>query len=286
MASTPPAPAVSRVVLLTGASSGIGRATAIEFARHGGVHLLLVARRLDELERTIELARAGAAGDVEFEACTCDLADDGDVERLVAEVVERVGRLDVLVNNAGAGMAAPFEEAGAMDDVDRVLALNLRAPIALVAGLFQLLTASRGTIVNVSSVAGLVGTPGSPVYSATKWGLTGFTEATRARYAKHGIRVFCVQPGPVPTPGFPHLRLQGHPVRRRLLACDADAIARAIVRAARGRGRASVVLPRSYAPIPLIRGVAPWLVRRLLTSGAARNATSASSIVPTGTPAP
>lgn len=173
-----------------------------------------------------------------------------------------------------------------MQEADRVLALNLRTPIALVAGLFPLLASQRGAVVNVSSVAGLVGTPGNPVYSATKWGLTGFSEAIRARYVQHDIHVCCVQPGPVPTPGFPHARLVRRRLIGRLLASDMDAVARTIARAAHRRGGVSPVLPRTYAPIPLLRGIAPWLVRRLLRSGPARRASAASRSTPPGTLAP
>jgi NAD(P)-dependent dehydrogenase (short-subunit alcohol dehydrogenase family) len=274
------------VVLLTGASSGIGRAIAHEFARRGNVHLLLVARREGALAETVASAPHPAAGDVEFELLPCDLADPIEVGRLLAALRDRP-RLDVLVNNAGAGSHVPLEREDGLTDVDRLLALNLRAPIALVHGCFEQLRASRGAIINVSSVAGLVGTPGSPVYSATKWGLTGFSEAIRARYAPHGVRVCCLQPGPVPTEGFPHERLRGRPAPlRRLLASDADSIAREAVRFAHGGRRVSIVRPRTYGAIPLLRGLAPWLVRRLLQSGRVANATSASTRVPTGTPQP
>lgn len=272
-----------RTVLVTGASSGIGRATAIEFARQGRVRLLLVARRHDALAETARLATGPG---VEHELLTCDLADAADVTRLVADVAARTEHLDVLVNNAGAGSAEPLELPDGIAAADHVLALNLGAPIALAGSLFPLLAARGGCVVNVSSVAGLVGTPGSPVYSATKWGLTGFSEALRARWAPHGVRVCCVQPGPVPTPGFPHERLAASRLRRRVLAAEPDAIARTIVRCASGRAGVSVVRPRTYAPIPLVRGLAPWLVRRLLASGRVSRATAASSRVPEGMPRP
>jgi NAD(P)-dependent dehydrogenase (short-subunit alcohol dehydrogenase family) len=108
------------------------------------------------------------------------------------------------------------------------------------------------------------------VYSATKWALTGFSEASRARLGHLGVRVVCVQPGPVPTPGWPHERLRAMPVLGRLLTADVDEIARTCVRAAAGRGSVAPVRPRVYATIPLLRGVAPWLVRGLLARAALR----------------
>jgi NAD(P)-dependent dehydrogenase (short-subunit alcohol dehydrogenase family) len=246
------------VVVITGASSGIGRATAVAFARRREARLVLAARREDELRETARLAGADDAVLV-----ACDLATRAGLDELVGAVRE-IGRLDVLVNNAGRASAHPFDHPQALDDADAILALNLRAPVVLVHELTPLLEAVRGTIVNVSSVAGLVGTPDSDVYSASKWALTGFSEASRARLSRRGVRVVCVQPGPVPTPGWPHERLARMPVLGRVLTSDVDAIARCCVRASLGRGGVAPVRPRTYAGIPLLRGVAPWLVRALL----------------------
>ncbi len=252
------------VVVVTGASSGIGRATAIEFARAMDVRLVLAARRSDQLERTAQVAGANDAVLVD-----CDLATVDGVERLVTAVRD-FGRVDVLVNNAGRASAHDFDHPDALADLDEVMALNLRAPIMLTHALTPLLERSRGTIVNVSSVAGLVGTPGADAYSATKWGLTGFSEASRARLRRRGVRVVCVQPGPVPTPGWPHERLSRLPVLGRALTSSSREIARCCVRAARGSGGAAPVRPRTYATIPLMRAVAPWLVRAVLARVASR----------------
>jgi NAD(P)-dependent dehydrogenase (short-subunit alcohol dehydrogenase family) len=260
------------VALITGASSGIGRATAIAFARELDAHLVLAARRSSELRVTSDLAGESypRTGDgTRVVACVpCDLTRPEDVDRLVARVQELAGRLDVLVNNAGVASDHPFAHADTMVDADRMLALNLRTPIALVHALTPLLLESRGTIINVSSVAGLVGTPESDVYSATKWALTGFSEASRARLRRFGVRVVCVQPGPVPTPGWPHERLSARPILGRVLAADVDEIADTCVRAAQGRGSVAPIRPRTYAAIPLLRGLAPWLVRGLLARAA------------------
>lgn len=252
------------VMLVTGASSGLGRAAVVELARGGGVTLLLVARREDPLEETIRIARATAGHDATFAAYPCDLADPVALEQLTARVGAEHPRLAALVNNAGVGSSSDFESPDAVDDADRMITLNLRAPIALTHALLPQLVAGGGVVVNVSSVAGLVGTPGSPVYSATKWGLTGFSEALRARVAPLGVGVVCVQPGPVPTPGWPHAALVRRPVAGRLFAATPDSVARAIARAARGRGPVAPVRPRAYAVLPFLRGMAPWAVRGLL----------------------
>jgi short-subunit dehydrogenase len=262
-------------VLVTGASSGIGRASVLELARRiPGAHLLLVARRKAALDETIELAGVDAAPGVTFEAIACDLADPVALDRLVDAVLERTPRLDALVNNAGVGTDRPFKSRHGLEDADQMLALNLRAPIALCHGLLPRLALSGGTIVNVSSVAGLVGTPGSAVYSATKFGLSGFSETLRARVAPLGVRVVCVHPGPVPTPGWPQERLASRPVAGRLFAASPEAIARTVTRAVQGRGGVSPIRPRTFWIVPPLRALAPWLVRGLLAAAVRGGATS------------
>ncbi|MCW2921367.1 MAG: short-chain dehydrogenase [Thermoleophilia bacterium] len=267
------------VVLVTGASSGIGRATAIEFARRRDAHLVLTARREHELRETSEATerardrtttgRAGTGDSAATVLCVaCDLATADGIDTLVAAIRAKAGRLDVLVNNAGVGGDQSFDAPTTMRDADRMLALNLRAPIALCHELLPLLRASRGSIVNISSVAGLIGTPDSEVYSSTKWALTGFSEALRASQSRFDVHVACVHPGPVPTPGWPHARLARSRFGRRVLASNVEVIARTCERAARRRGGPAPVRPRTYAPIPLLRGLAPWSIRALLERAA------------------
>lgn len=256
-----------RVLLVTGASSGIGRATVVELARRArsATTIVLVARRGDELEATAALARAASPADhVTYRCIVADLGDPDAVAELGASVAREFGRIDALVNNAGVGSVLPFADPGFLDDADRMLALNLRAPIALVHDLLPQLTQAGGSIVNVSSVAGLVGTPHSAVYSATKWALTGFTEAMRAQLRPQGVRVIGIHPGPVPTPGWPHEHLASRPIAGRLLASRVDRVAAAVARAAEGRGPDTVVLPATYRFIPVLRGIAPPAVRALL----------------------
>lgn len=275
-------PRPHRRMLVTGASSGIGRATAVELARRGDVHLVLVARRADQLEETARLARAATTGDVGVTIRPCDLADRAAVTALVQELTADPAPLHALVNNAGASGETPFEEPGAVPELDRMLELNLRTPMVLAQGLVGRLEAAAddATIVNVSSVAGLVGTPQSIAYSTTKWGLTGFSEALRARLGARGIRVVTVQPGPVPTPGWPQAWLDDRPILRRILSCDAETIARTIADAVDGRGGPAPVRPRTFTLIPTLRGVAPWIVRALLARSARRDPRFSRSPIP------
>lgn len=138
----------------------------------------------------------------------------------------------------------------------------------LVHELAPLLVAQRGVIINIASVAGLIGQPNSPVYAATKWALTGFSDSIRARYARHGVYVSNVHPGPVPTPGWPHAHLTERAITRPLW-CDVDVIGRAIVLAAMRRS-AAPVRPRLFHVVPLVRVIAPRFTRWLLARSAHR----------------
>lgn len=271
------------VALLTGASSGIGRASAIRLLRGGRWRVILVARREEELRETVRLAAAEAdAAPADAVLRPLDLLQPGAAAELAAWIEQEFGRLDALVNNAGVGSAVPFEHPDAVVDAERMIALNMRAPIALTHACLELLTASRGVIVNVSSVAGMIGTPASPVYSATKFALTGLSEALRARLRSRGIRVVCIQPGPVPTPGWAHERLRASRARR-LLLCEADVIAAAVARAVEGRGGVAPVRPRAYSLAPVLRALAPWALRGMLARAAhADPASTSSALLPEG----
>ncbi|MCW2950094.1 MAG: short-chain dehydrogenase [Thermoleophilia bacterium] len=252
--------AIRHTVLVTGASSGIGRAAVLQLLRRGDTHVVLAARRREQLEETVR--RAGPTDAARTSIIVADLATADGARELADQVRREHPDLSALVNNAGTGSTHDIFEPGADIETERMLALNLQAPVLLSQYLIDLIAARRGAIVNVSSVAGLVGTPRSPVYSASKWGLTGFSEALRARCAPLGIRVTNIQPGPVPTEGWAHARLR-RSYARKLLTSDVGTIASAIERAACGTPRrgGSVVIPGIYSCIPVLRGVAPGVLR-------------------------
>jgi NAD(P)-dependent dehydrogenase (short-subunit alcohol dehydrogenase family) len=178
-----------RVVIVTGASSGLGEAAARRLAE-AGAHVALVARRVDRLE--------GVAKDVGGTVFPCDLLDADAVAALVPAVIENLGRPDVLVNVAGGideGFAAEDET---LDAIDRTLRLNLVAPFLLSQAVFPcFVEGGGGSIINVSSVSGQVGIPGIPQasYAASKAGLSGLTVELAVQWARHRIRVNTVAPG-------------------------------------------------------------------------------------------
>ncbi|GAA3656508.1 SDR family NAD(P)-dependent oxidoreductase [Streptomyces iranensis] len=189
------------VALVTGASSGIGAATAVALARQGA-DLALVARRTERLEDLAATVRK------EGRSCavlTADLRDTAQARQCVEDAVERCGRLDVLVNNAGSVVPGKVEESDP-EGWERMLDLNVRAVLhtSQQALPHLLRTASDGPrgvadVVNVSSVAGRLARPGNGVYSATKHAVGAMSEAMRQEVTARGVRVGLIEPGMVAT---------------------------------------------------------------------------------------
>ncbi|MDN8548011.1 SDR family NAD(P)-dependent oxidoreductase [Microbacterium sp. NM3R9] len=188
------------VAIVTGASSGIGRSTALDLARQGA-SVALVARRQDRLDALVsEINEIGGTA----LAVPTDIADRAQAFAAVAATVERFGRLDMLINNAGLMILGRVQDAD-IDDWDRMIAINQQGLMAMTkAALPHLLDAARGDrqvadIVNVSSVAGRMTFPTAGPYSLTKFGVNGFTEALRQELAGQKVRVGVLEPGKVDT---------------------------------------------------------------------------------------
>jgi len=247
------------VALITGASSGLGEATARRLAREPGMQLVLLARRAERLEQLASELAAPAT------VLALDLTGDDAPAQARAHLVEHHGgRLDVLVNNAGAGGRGDFAATGHAL-VRATMALNFDAQVRLVEALLPLLRASApSAIVNVASTAGRIGRPGVGAYSASKAALALWSDSLRAEEHAHGVHVGTVLPGFIPTEGFPHRELARKRTTRWLLGTPEQA-AEAIVDAGLGR-RAERYVPRFYAVPAALRSVAPGLVRRALTS--------------------
>ncbi|TPK93124.1 SDR family NAD(P)-dependent oxidoreductase [Mesorhizobium sp. B2-4-12] len=183
-----------KVALVTGASSGIGEATATALAA-AGAKVAVAARRADRLEAlAARIEKAGGAA-LRIEA---DVTRNDDITAMVGKVVAEWGRLDILVNNAGVMLLSPAAEA-TLEDWRQMVELNLLALMGVTKAALPHLRAAKGHIVNVSSVAGRVANPGASGYAATKFGVVGFSESLRREVYADKVRVTVIEPGLVRT---------------------------------------------------------------------------------------
>jgi NADP-dependent 3-hydroxy acid dehydrogenase YdfG len=196
------------VALVTGASSGIGEATARALAAHGA-KVAVAARRLERLERLA--SEIGGGGNTAL-AIQSDITDQAQAINAVDRTVDELGRLDIVVNNAGQMLLGPIEDAPT-EEWDRMIDLNLKGLINTThAAVPHLLSAvedsERGCadVVNISSVAGRIARAGSGVYNLTKHGVGAFSESFRQEFAKRKIRSTIIEPGAVDTELTDHLR--------------------------------------------------------------------------------
>jgi NADP-dependent 3-hydroxy acid dehydrogenase YdfG len=196
------------VALVTGASSGIGAATARSLA-DAGAAVAVLARREDRLEGLASAIRADGGQAL---VVVADITADVEAAAAVARVVDALGRLDTLVNNAGLMLLGPVA-AASVDEWDRMLAINVRAVLAMThAALPHLLQAAEDSprrvadVVTISSTAGRVARPGSAVYNLTKFGVNAFSEALRQEVSQQHLRVSVVEPGTVDTELASHVR--------------------------------------------------------------------------------
>ncbi|HEY0944376.1 MAG TPA: SDR family oxidoreductase [Opitutaceae bacterium] len=188
------------VILITGASQGIGAAIAKIFAREvRGARLALVARTTTKLDAVARAcARLGAKAGV----FTCDVADETAVAALEAAVAKRFGAVDVLINNAGVFAAASFVETP-VAEFDRLVAANLRSAFLVTrAFLPAMLKRGHGDVFFMSSIAGLDAYPNGAAYCAAKFGVTGLAKVLRAETKGTGVRVCCVHPGATWSPSW------------------------------------------------------------------------------------
>lgn len=190
-----------RVAIITGASSGIGEATAEALAAEGA-RVVIAARRADRLAA---LAARIQAGRGEAFAIECDVADEASVRRMADRVLADFGRADILVNNAGVMLLGPIDGADT-EDWRRMVNTNVLGLLYCTHAFLPLLKRSKaGHIVNISSVAGRTARAGAAVYNATKWGVGAFSEALRQEVLADRIRVTVVEPGAVATELLDHI---------------------------------------------------------------------------------
>ena len=251
---------MSLIAVITGASSGIGEATAQRLAREPGARLVLVARREDRLRALVHSLPAPAT------YVAADITDAEAPSRVAAHVAATHGRLTLLVNNAGARWHGTFADGG-YANVRQTMEVNFDGAVRMTEALLPLLRSSApSAIVNVASVAGRVARGGAGAYSASKFALVGWSDALYAEERPHGVHVGLVLPGFIATEGFPATELRSRWVTRWMVS-DTERAANAIVDAGLRR-RVERYVPRPYAIAAAVRVLAPALLRRVQRAGA------------------
>jgi 3-oxoacyl-[acyl-carrier protein] reductase len=188
-----------RVALVTGAGRGIGKAVSVSLAK-AGCRVVLAARTREQIE-AVQKEILSQGGDAL--AIPTDLTADEDIHRLVEASQSKWGAADILINNAGWGKRAPVVGAS-LTDWDQTFRLNLRAPMVLAKALLPNMIAKReGAVISIGSVSGKTGEANGAAYSASKFGLIGFTQSLYEEVREHGIKVAVILPGFVDTPLIP-----------------------------------------------------------------------------------
>jgi len=242
----------SKVVIVTGASSGIGEATARAFGREGA-RVVLAARRLDRLEVLAGEIQNSSPG-VQAVAIAADLSQLADIQNLVAQTLQRFGRIDVLFNNAGFGRLGWLETLDPVKDIEAQLAVNLLGVIQTTRQVLPVMIGQKsGHVINMASMSAFVGTPTYSIYAASKFAVRGFSEALRREVAPWGIRVSVVYPGGVATEFSAHAGIQRKTgaTTPRWMVLSADDVARTVVGLARH--------PRPGLIVPWPHRLSAWL---------------------------
>jgi NAD(P)-dependent dehydrogenase (short-subunit alcohol dehydrogenase family) len=258
-----------QIVLITGSSRGLGWLLAREFAREG-CRIVLCARDADELRRGQEqLEQQGA----ETLSVVCDVTDQGQVERMINTAIEHFGRIDILINNAGAIQAGPIETMTVVDFENAMDIMFWGVVYPTMAVLPHMRARQSGRIVNVTSIGGKVSVPHLLPYSAAKFAATGFSEGLRAELAQQGIQVTTIIPGLMRTGSFLNAEFKGQRDKEYrwfalsdnlpIISMDAEKAAREIVQATK-LNEAERILTLPANMLARFNGVFPGVTSNLM----------------------
>lgn len=189
----------NRIVLITGGSSGLGKEMAYEVARKGAI-VVVCARQMDKLIDVKETCQR-LSGRLAY-AMKCDVSDPFQIEQMVKEIESSIGPIDVLINNAGFGLMENALEFN-MDIAEKMFRVNILGLMYMTQNVaLNMADRKRGVVINIASIAGKIATPKSAIYSATKFGVLGYSNALRLELRPLGIKVMTVNPGPIDTNFF------------------------------------------------------------------------------------
>lgn len=245
------------VWVITGASSGIGRRVATDVARKGAV-VCAVARRDELLTSLVDEIGGQEKGHSWVHA---DVSQRAEVQSVVAHVATTYAHCDVLVNNAGFSVDRRYDGPDAIPDVERVMATNFLGTVYGTLDFVPLLEASApSSVVNIASMAGRIAVGANPAYIASKFAAVGWSEAVHHELRSKGIYVSTIEPGPIPTEGFPQRGYSSNSLTRRTLLGTTEDVSNAIQDAVDKR-KLQRVIPRWYYLMQLPRVVTPPLFR-------------------------
>ncbi len=255
----------SKVVLVTGASSGIGEESALEFARRQ-CSVVLVSRSKEKLESVAEKIRKYNS---QILVCQCDVSKKDDVKQMSKTVLDKFGRIDILVNNAGFAIYGKVLDLK-LEDIESQLATNFFGMVYCTkAFLSTMLEQKSGHIVNVASVAASFGIPGIASYCASKFAMLGFSEGLYHELKGSGVGVTVVSPIMVRTNFFVHPSFRSMP-RYSPMSLSSKTVAKAVIRASRSP-RLEIIVPAFMRGAVWARHTFPYLVNPIL-GNAFRNA--------------
>jgi len=250
----------NKVAIVTGASSGIGEATARAFGREGA-KVVLAARRVDKLQilaQEIDSMNTGA----ETWVIQADLSKLEDIQAMIAQTLERFGRIDILVNNAGFGRLDWLENLDPIKDIQAQIELNVLGVIQTTRQVLPVMMEQRaGSIINMCSMAGLVATPTYTVYAASKHAVHGFSEALRREVKPWGIDVSLIYPGGVETEFTQHagIKRKTNAKTPKSMLLTAEQVANAVIKLVK-RPRRMLIIPWLWSVTVFMNRFLPGLV--------------------------
>ena len=258
-----------KVVIITGASMGIGRELALQLAAQGA-RVVLAARSEEKLKQLEE--KIAAEGGEAFSVVT-DVGDKEQCQNLIQQAVERYGQIDALINNAGYGVTAPLAELEDIDLFDKQMQVNFNGSMYCTYYALPHLIKSKGTICGVSSIAGFASMAGSSIYNASKFAMRGFFDALRQEMKEHGVSVTMIYPGYVVTQFAANVKTRKGKTRgkkalgmynKRMMT--AETCARITIKAMAHRKREVIMTFSGNAGIWLKRffpGLIDWIILKL-----------------------